>query len=122
MPRKPLSAWETKQKKLFDEAIKKYSVQAVENIWKIANTSMDSKTRLNANIWLADKFIGKAYHVCEAGSNHTDNNITIRLVSTGESYKPNTKDEQEIWDVENKEELLYQDEDDWGEEIYTPSK
>ena len=88
----------------------------------IANTSMDSKTRLNANIWLADKFIGKAYHVCEAGSNHTDNNITIRLVSTGESYKPNTKDEQEIWDVENKEELLYQDEDDWGEEIYTPSK
>lgn len=122
MPRKPLSAWETKQKNLFDEAIKKYSVQAVENIWKIANTSMDSKTRLNANIWLADKFIGKAYHVCEAGSNHTDNNITIRLVSTGESYKPNAKDEQEIWDVEHKEELLCQDEDDWGEEIYTPSK
>ena len=49
MARKQLSAWETEQKKQFDEAIKKHSAQAVENIWKIANSAMDMRTRLLAN-------------------------------------------------------------------------
>lgn len=83
MARKTLSAWETEQKKLFNEAIKKYSVQAVENIWKIANTSMDSKVRLSANIWIAEKFVGKDYHVWEEETNQKNNNITIGLFLLG---------------------------------------
>lgn len=119
MARKTLSAWETEQKKLFNEAIKKHSVQAVENIWKIANTSMDSKVRLSANIWIAEKFVGKDYHVWEEETKQKDNNITIRIVPVGESYKPNKEDEQEIWDVENEVELLCEEDDDWGNDIYS---
>ena len=50
-------------------------------------------------------------------------NVTINLVTTGETYQPNEKDEQEIWDVENSTEWMDEDEsdlddDDWGTDIY----
>lgn len=48
------------------------------------------------------------------------NNVTINLVTTGETYQPNEQDEQEIWDVENNTDWMNDNDDDWGEEIYKP--
>ena len=46
-------------------------------------------------------------------------NITINLVSKGDVYKPNEKDEQDIWDAENESEWLdEEDNDEWGNDVY----
>lgn len=59
-------------------------------------------------------------------------NVTINLVTQGESYVPNAKDEQDIWDAENNTEWMDKEEkemeawdtdseeDDWGDEVYDP--
>ena len=50
--------------------------------------------------------------------------VTINLLPTGNEYKQNKQDEQEIWDAENN--LLCEDTEDdegWGEDdIYIPNK
>lgn len=46
------------------------------------------------------------------------NNVTINLVATGETYQPNEKDEQEIWDVENDDSWMDEEQDEWGNDIY----
>lgn len=46
------------------------------------------------------------------------NNITINLVSKGESYKPNEADEQDIWDVENDNDLFGEGEEEWETDVY----
>lgn len=125
MARKPLSMWEQEQKKQFDEAVREYSVDALQNIWKIANNAMDVKTRLQANIWLAEKGVGKDYRAfADENMEHTTGNVTINLIPMGESYITDKKDEQEIWDAENN--LLCEDTEDdegWGEDdIYIPNK
>lgn len=45
------------------------------------------------------------------------NNVTINLVTQGESYMPTAQDKEEIWKAENAEEWM-EEEDDWGGEIY----
>lgn len=46
-------------------------------------------------------------------------NITINLVSKGDVYKPNEKDEQDIWNAENESEWLEEEDDDeWGNDVY----
>jgi len=45
------------------------------------------------------------------------NNVTINLVTQGESYTPTAQDKEEIWKAENAEEWM-EEEDDWGGEIY----
>lgn len=45
------------------------------------------------------------------------NNVTINLVTQGESYTPTAHDEEEIWKAENAEEWMEEDEE-WGNEIY----
>lgn len=47
-------------------------------------------------------------------------NVTINLVATGETYQPNSKDEQEIWDVENDDSWMDEEQDEWGDEVYEP--
>ncbi|NSK21072.1 hypothetical protein [Dorea formicigenerans] len=120
MARKPLSMWEQERKKQFDEAVREYSVDALKNIWKIANNALDVRTRLQANIWLAEKSVGKDYKAFEENEERTAGNVTINLIPMGESYITDKKDEQEIWEAENN--LLYEEleDDDWGSEVYLP--
>lgn len=50
-------------------------------------------------------------------------NVTINLVTKGETYQPNEADEKEIWDAENDEtwmEEVTDDEEEWGDEVYEP--
>lgn len=119
MARKPLSVWEKEQKKKFDKKIKEYSVSAVENIWKIANNALDQKTRLSANIWLADKAVGRGYVGFTDETEQRTGNVTINLIPTGSVYEMNERDEQAIYEAENED---IEDEEEWGEEIYNPTK
>ena len=45
------------------------------------------------------------------------NNVTINLVSNGESYKPNEQDEKDIWDAEHDIDWM-EENDEWGNDIY----
>ncbi len=45
------------------------------------------------------------------------NNVTINLVTQGESYTPTEEDEKEIWKAENTEDWMEEDEE-WGDEKY----
>lgn len=47
-------------------------------------------------------------------------NVTINLVTTGETYQPNEEDEKEIWDVENSTDWIENDseDDEWGNDVY----
>ena len=50
-------------------------------------------------------------------------NVTINLVTKGETYQPNEADEQEIWDAENNTDWMEEetdDEEEWGDEVYEP--
>lgn len=47
------------------------------------------------------------------------NDVTINLITQGESYTPSKEDEKEIWDAENTEEWLEEEDDEsWGNEVY----
>lgn len=46
------------------------------------------------------------------------NNVTINLVTTGDTYNPNEEDEKEIWDIENSSDWLDEDEEEWGTDVY----
>lgn len=46
------------------------------------------------------------------------NNVTINLVTQGESYTPTAQDEEEIWKAENAEEWMEEEDEEWGSEIY----
>ena len=50
------------------------------------------------------------------------NNVTINLITQGESYQPNEQDEQDIWDTENNSDWIDGNEgneaDDWGMDVY----
>lgn len=46
------------------------------------------------------------------------NNVTINLVTQGESYTPTVQDEEEIWKAENAEEWMEEEDEEWGNEIY----
>lgn len=54
------------------------------------------------------------------GNAKATGNITINLVTKGETYQPNEQDEKEIWDTENNTDWIDEesDDDEWGEDIY----
>ena len=51
--------------KQFNALIKKHSLDAVENIVKISNRAMDENVRLRANVWIAEKLVGKNYSIAD---------------------------------------------------------
>lgn len=49
------------------------------------------------------------------------NDVTINLVATGETYQPNEKDDKEIWDAENDDSWMdeaIEDDEEWGTDVY----
>lgn len=80
MPRKPLSVWEKEQKYKFDMAVKGYCLNALKNIWDIANNSPDMRTRLQANSFLVEHAVGKKYSAFENATEHEAQKIQINLI------------------------------------------
>lgn len=96
--------------KEFNNLIKEHSLDAVKNIVKISNRAMDENVRLKANVWIAEKLVGKNYSIADVEGNIQDNDINIVL-----NVKNATTNDSEVWEEDNS------DLDDWGKDLYTPS-
>ena len=114
MARKPLSVWEKNEKQILDKKIKEKSVDALENIWKIANSAMDINTRLKANIFIMEKALALS-------DTHFDSGMNIRITVMNGKDIDNEKIENEIQRMEQEQENeLWNDDDNWGEDVYNP--
>ena len=82
----------------------------MENIVKISNRAMDENVRLKANVWIAEKLVGKSYSIADVEGNIQDNDINIVL-----NVRNATTNDSEVWEEDNS------DLDDWGKDLYTPS-
>lgn len=126
--RRALSVHEKQQRERFIEKIRSYSTEAVENIRKISVSSLDSRARLQASIWLAEKAVGKDFTAFEPGTEE-DRTMKVNLIVHRQEYKPTEQDEQDIREVKNglyteeqdeEEWDVNEEEEDWGSEIYDP--
>lgn len=126
--RRALSVHEKQQRERFIEKIRSYSTEAVENIHKISVSSLDSRARLQASIWLAEKAVGKDFTAFESGTEE-DRTMKVNLIVHRQEYKPTEQDEQDIREAENglyteeqdeEEWDINEEEEDWGSEIYDP--
>lgn len=131
MSRKPLNEFEREQKKLFEQELKKYSIDCLKQIHKIATTSIDMSTRLKANIWILEKLFGKNYQCYQNDDNNScDNTINVILTTRNGNLVDPEQIENEINEIENEDnniindalnnewDLEYDSDADWGREIY----
>ena len=109
--RKRITEHEKDAIKQFNALIKEHSLDAVKNIVKISNRAMDENVRLKANVWIAEKLVGKNYSIADVEGNIQDNDINIVL----NVKNATTNDSSEVWEEDNS------DLDDWGKDLYTPS-
>lgn len=94
--------------KQFNALIKKHSLDAVENIVKISNRAMDENVRLKANVWIAEKLVGKNYSIADVEGNVQDKDINIVL--NVKNATTNDSDDSESWNDDTSEL------DNWGED------
>ena len=128
--RKPLTQWERQQREQFKKKLQEYSIEALETVYRLTKTSLDSRVRLQAATWIAEKAMGKEFIAFDTEENLNAGNTTIRLIVQGNEYVPSEEQEQEIIDAENdflgnaqdEQDIWDVNEDDegWGEEIYDP--
>ena len=91
--------------KKFNNLIKKHSLDAVENIVKISNRAMDENVRLKANVWIAEKLVGKNYSITDVEGNIQDNDINIFL--NVKNATTNDSDDSESWNDDTSEDDIY---------------
>lgn len=91
--------------KQFNALIKEHSLDAVKNIVKISNRAMDENVRLKANVWIAEKLVGKSYSIADVEGNVQDKDINIVL-----NVKNATTNDSESWNDDTSEL------DNWGED------
>lgn len=103
--RKRITEHERDTIKEFNNLVKKHSLDAVKNIVKISNRAMDENVRLKANVWIAEKLVGKNYSIADVEGNVQDNDINIVL-----NVKNATTNDSESWNDDTSEL------DNWGED------
>lgn len=130
--RKPLTQWERQQREQFKKKLQEYSIEALETVYRLSKTSsLDSRVRLQAATWIAEKAFGRGYVAFDTTEEKlNDGNTTIRLIVQDNKYVPSLEEqEQEILDAENdflnntKDEQdwdVNEEDEGWGEEIYDP--
>lgn len=112
MARRALSVWERQQKEEFEKELRKFSLPALKNIVRIANKSLDERTRLDANKYIIDKVVGRNFSLFDDLAEQDKQELRINLVTIG------TKNGKELesvdaWNTEEQEE-------EWGEDTYQP--
>lgn len=116
MSRKPLNELEREQKKLFEQELKKYSIDCLKQIYKIATTAVDMSTRLKANIWLLEKLFGKNYQCYKDETDSLMNKIDVNInVVKGNPSLDIINANTECEDSDNWNE---DDSDEWGTDVY----
>lgn len=112
MARRALSVWERQQKEEFEKELRKFSLPALKNVIRIANKSLDERTRLDANKYIIDKVIGRNFSLFDDLAEQDKQELRINLVTIG------TKDGKESESVEAWSEQ--EQEEEWGEDTYQP--
>lgn len=112
MARRALSVWEKQQKQEFEKQLREFSLSALKNVVRIANKSLDERTRLDANKYIIDKVVGRNFSLFNDLAEQDKQELRINLVTIG------TKNGKELESVDawNTEEQ----EDEWGTDIYLP--
>jgi hypothetical protein len=110
--RRALSVWERQQKEEFEKELRKFSLPALKNVIRIANKSLDERTRLDANKYIIDKVVGRNFSLFDDLAEQDKQELRINLVTIG------TKNGKELesvdaWNTEEQEE-------EWGEDTYQP--
>lgn len=113
MAKRALSVWEKQQKQEFEKELRKFSLPALKNIVRIANKSLDERTRLDANKYIIDKVVGRNFCLLNDLAEQDKQELRINLVTIG------TKDGKESESVEAWSEQ--EQEEDWGRDIYYPN-
>lgn len=112
MARRALSVWERQQKEEFEKELRKFSLPALKNVVRIANKSLDERTRLDANKYIIDKVVGRNFSLFDDLAEQDKQELRINLLTIG------TKNGKELesvdaWSTEEQEE-------EWGEDTYQP--
>ena len=112
MARRALSVWERQRKEEFEKELRKFSLPALKNVIRIANKSLDERTRLDANKYIIDKVVGRNFSLFDDLAEQDKQELRINLVTIG------TKNGKELesvdaWNTEEQEE-------EWGEDTYQP--
>lgn len=112
MARRALSVWERQQKEEFEKELRKFSLPALKNVVRIANKSLDERTRLDANKYIIDKVVGRNFSLFDDLAEQDKQELRINLLTIG------TKNGKELesvdaWNTEEQEE-------EWGEDTYQP--
>lgn len=113
MAKRALSVWEKQQKQEFEKELRKFSLPALKNVVRIANKSLDERTRLDANKYIIDKVVGRNFCLLNDLAEQDKQELRINLVTIG------TKDGKESESVEAWSEQ--EQEEDWGRDIYYPN-
>lgn len=113
MAKRALSVWEKQQKQEFEKELRKFSLSALKNVIRIANKSLDERTRLDANKYIIDKVVGRNFCLFDDLAEQDKQELRINLVTIG------TKDGKESESVEAWSEQ--EQEEDWGGDIYYPN-
>lgn len=111
MARRALSVWEKQQKQEFEKELREFSLQALKNVVRIANKSLDERTRLDANKYIIDKVIGRNFCLFDDLVEQDKQELKINLVTIG--AKDGKESESVEWNTQEQEE-------DWGKDIYIP--
>ena len=78
--RKPLSIWEKTRKPEFEKRLAGYSLTALDNIIENADGAFDQRHRLQANMFLVDKVVGKEYTLINSEKVQEAGNVVINVV------------------------------------------
>lgn len=105
------------RKKIFDNRLQGYSLQALENVIHIAESAYDVNTKLKANCYLLDKTVGKEYKSIEQNSENEQKELSINLNIVEQKHSINTEQiEKEIKEIETN----LEDDESWGDNLYIP--
>lgn len=105
------------RKKIFDNRLQGYSLQALENVIHIAESAYDVNTKLKANCYLLDKTVGKEYKSIEQNRENEQKELSINLNIVEQKHSINTEQiETELKEIE----ADLEDDDSWGDNLYTP--
>ena len=93
-----------------EKQLREFSIEALQNIVKIATRSLDERTRLEANKFLFEKAVGKNYVLYDELQQASKNDLNIRLIPVGVGEEQQSV---EAWNTQ-------EDSEDWGNDIYIP--
>ena len=127
--RKPLSIWEKTRKPEFEKRLAGYSLTALRNIIEIADGAFDQKLRLQANMFLVDKVVGKEYTLINSEKVQEAGNVVINVIpvqteaeniSAQDIGREITETMEESETSSSEWDLLEDEEDEWAD--YDPEE